>query len=56
VVVALGVRWATDGLPAIAAAPIGLAVAGCTYVLVASATDVDEADLVIGPLRRRLRR
>ena len=56
VVVALGVRWATDGLPAIAAAPIGLAVAGCTYVLVASATGVDEADLVIGPLRRRLRR
>ena len=56
VVVALGVRWATDGLPAIAAAPIGLAVAGCTYVLVASATGVDEANLVIGPLRRRLRR
>ena len=56
VVVALGVRWATDGLPAIAAAPIGLAVAGCTYVLVASATGVDEADLVIGPLRRHLRR
>ena len=56
VVVALGVRWATDGLPAIAAAPIGLAVVGCTYVLVASATGVDEADLVIGPLRRRLRR
>ena len=56
VVVALGVRWATDGLPAIAAAPIGLAVAGCSYVLVASATGVDEADLVIGPLRRRLRR
>ena len=56
VVVALGLRWATDGLPAIAAAPIGLAVAGCTYVLVASATGVDEADLVIGPLRRRLRR
>ena len=56
VVVALGVRWATDGLPAIAAAPIGLAVAGCTYVLVASATGVDEADLVIGPLRRPLRR
>ena len=55
-VVALGVRWATDGLPAIAAAPIGLAVAGCTYVLVASATGVDEANLVIGPLRRRLRR
>jgi len=25
-------------------------------VLVASATGVDEADLVIGPLRRRLRR
>ena len=56
VVVALGVRWATDGLPAIAAAPIGLAVAGCTYVLVASATGVEEANLVIGPLRRRLRR
>ena len=56
VVGALGVRWATDGLPAIAAAPIGLAVAGCTYVLVASATGVDEANLVIGPLRRRLRR
>ena len=56
VVVALGVRWATDGLPAIAAAPIGLAVAGCTYVLVASATGVDEANLVIDPLRRRLRR
>ena len=56
VIVALLARWATDGLPAIAVAPIGLALAGGTYVLVAAATGVAEASLVTDLVRRRLRR
>jgi hypothetical protein len=54
VVVALLARWATDGLPAIAVAPIGLALAGAAYVLVAAATGVAEAGLITDPIRRRL--
>jgi peptidoglycan biosynthesis protein MviN/MurJ (putative lipid II flippase) len=54
VVVALLARWATDGLPAIAVAPIGLALAGGAYVLVAAATGVAEAGLITDPIRRRL--
>jgi hypothetical protein len=54
VVVALLARWVTDGLPAIAVAPIGLALAGGAYVLVAAATGVAEAGLITDPIRRRL--
>ena len=52
VVVALGVRWGASGLPNVALAPLGLLLVGCTYVLVARATGVAEADLVLAPVRR----
>ena len=52
VVVALAVRWGTSGLPDVALAPLGLLLAGAAYVLVARATGVAEADLVLAPVRR----
>jgi len=52
VVVALAVRWGASGLPDVALAPLGLLLAGAAYVLVARATGVAEADLVLAPVRR----
>ena len=52
VVVALAVRWGMSGLPDVALAPLGLLLAGSAYVLVARATGVAEADLVLAPVRR----
>jgi len=52
VVVALAVRWGASGLPDVALAPLGLLLAGSAYVLVARATGVAEADLVLAPVRR----
>jgi len=52
VVVAVGVRWGASGLPDVALAPLGLLLVGWTYVLVARATGVAEADLVLAPVRR----
>ena len=54
VVAALLARWATDGMPAIAVAPLSLTLAGVAYVLVAAATGVAEAGLLTDPIRRRL--
>jgi hypothetical protein len=56
VVVAVISRWATDGLPDVAAAPISVTLAGLAYVVVASATGVTEAHDLIDDLRRIARR
>jgi len=60
VVIAVAARWATDGLPAVAAAPLSLLAAGSGYVAVAAATGVAEAHALLDALkgvgRRLLRR
>jgi hypothetical protein len=56
VVVAVTARWATNGLPDVAAAPLSVMVAGLAYVTVASATGVAEARSLITDLRGIRRR
>jgi len=56
VVVAVAARWATDDLPAVAAAPLSLLAAGSAYVAVAVATGVAEAHGLLDALRSVARR
>ena len=56
IVIAVVARWTTGDLPAVAAAPIGLAAAGAVYVAVAAATGVTEAQTLMAKVRRLIRR
>ena len=51
VVIAVVTRWATNGLPDLAAAPVSLAVAGLAYVVVAAGTGVTEAQQFVASVR-----
>lgn len=56
VAVAVTARWATGGLPDVAAAPLSVMVAGLAYVTVASVTGVAEARSLITDIRGVQRR
>ena len=56
VAVAVTARWATGGLPDVAAAPLSVMVAGLAYVTVASVTGVAEARSLITDIRGAQRR